>query len=179
VRINGGEEQPRVLLLSVPYALKAADAQTLGGLPASAFLLAGAANAAAIQSNVATSPSPTSPATSSDVTTSGGTVNSFRCSPIASFTWLNRSTNGCSLEWHDWEVLAAIAKASLNHGRDCRLTKKLWDTASMKYEEALRLSLKMRREDLHITKRRARKLGDLRPFHPAQQVCSATVSLTA
>jgi hypothetical protein len=42
VRINGGEEQPRVLLLSVPYALKAADAQTLGGLPASAFLLAAA-----------------------------------------------------------------------------------------------------------------------------------------
>jgi hypothetical protein len=40
VRINGGEEQPRVLLLSVPYALKAADAQTLGGLPASAFVLA-------------------------------------------------------------------------------------------------------------------------------------------
>jgi trimeric autotransporter adhesin len=46
VRVNGSEEQPRVLLLSVPYALKAADAQTLGGLPASAFLLAGAANAA-------------------------------------------------------------------------------------------------------------------------------------
>jgi len=40
VRINNGEEQPRVLLLSVPYALKAADAQTLGGLPASAFVLA-------------------------------------------------------------------------------------------------------------------------------------------
>jgi hypothetical protein len=48
VRVNGGEEQPRVLLLSVPYALKAADAQTLGGLPPSAFVLAapvvGAAN---------------------------------------------------------------------------------------------------------------------------------------
>ena len=48
VRMNGGEEQPRVLLLSVPYALKAADAQTLGGLPPSAFVLAspvvGAAN---------------------------------------------------------------------------------------------------------------------------------------
>jgi hypothetical protein len=40
VRINGGEEQPRVLLLSVPYALKAADAETLGGKPASAFLQA-------------------------------------------------------------------------------------------------------------------------------------------
>ena len=38
VRINGGEEQPRVLLLSVPYALKAADAETLGGKPASAFV---------------------------------------------------------------------------------------------------------------------------------------------
>src|SRR5260370_9333493 len=40
VRVNGGEEQPRVLLLSVPYALKAADAETVGGLPASAFVLA-------------------------------------------------------------------------------------------------------------------------------------------
>ena len=40
-RVNGGEEQARVLLLSVPYALKAADAQTLAGLPASAFMLAG------------------------------------------------------------------------------------------------------------------------------------------
>jgi hypothetical protein len=40
VHIDGGEEQPRVLLVSVPYALKAADAQTLGGLPASAFTLA-------------------------------------------------------------------------------------------------------------------------------------------
>jgi len=40
VRINGGEEQTRVLLLSVPYALKAADAETLGGKPASAFLQA-------------------------------------------------------------------------------------------------------------------------------------------
>jgi hypothetical protein len=35
------EEQPRVLLVSVPYALKAADAETLGGLPASAFARAG------------------------------------------------------------------------------------------------------------------------------------------
>lgn len=40
VQAEGQAEQPRVLLLSVPYALKAADAQTLGGLPASAFALA-------------------------------------------------------------------------------------------------------------------------------------------
>jgi len=33
-------EQPRVMLVSVPYALKAQDAETLGGRPASAYLLA-------------------------------------------------------------------------------------------------------------------------------------------
>jgi hypothetical protein len=39
----GSEEEPRILLASVPYALKAADAETLGGLPASAFLKANTA----------------------------------------------------------------------------------------------------------------------------------------
>lgn len=33
------EQQPRVLLVSVPYALKAGDAETLGGKPASAYML--------------------------------------------------------------------------------------------------------------------------------------------
>jgi len=37
---QGLQEQARVKLLSVPYALKAGDAETLGGLPASAFLRA-------------------------------------------------------------------------------------------------------------------------------------------
>jgi len=46
ISVNGETEQPRVLLLSVPYALKAADAQTLNGLPASAFLLAPAGSTA-------------------------------------------------------------------------------------------------------------------------------------
>ena len=41
VRPEGQSEQPRILLLSVAYALKAADADTLGGKPASAFVLAG------------------------------------------------------------------------------------------------------------------------------------------
>jgi hypothetical protein len=40
VQATGQAEQPRVSLVSVPYALKAADAETLGGQPASAFLLA-------------------------------------------------------------------------------------------------------------------------------------------
>jgi hypothetical protein len=41
VRVEGQAEHPRVLLVSVPYALKAADADTVGGKPLSAFLLAG------------------------------------------------------------------------------------------------------------------------------------------
>src|ERR1700685_485261 len=57
VQVNGGEEQPRVLLLSVPYALKAADAQTLAGLPASAFMLAGTV-AAGNSSSTTISPGP-------------------------------------------------------------------------------------------------------------------------
>jgi trimeric autotransporter adhesin len=81
VRVNGGEEQPRILLLSVPYALKAADAETVGGLPASAFMLAGAANAKTAPTGaiaVAAMPSTSaSPATTADVTTSGGTVNTL------------------------------------------------------------------------------------------------------
>ncbi|MFZ0279779.1 MAG: hypothetical protein WA254_01930 [Candidatus Sulfotelmatobacter sp.] len=40
VRPEGQAEQPRILLLSVAYALKAADTDMLGGKPASAFMLA-------------------------------------------------------------------------------------------------------------------------------------------
>jgi hypothetical protein len=45
VQVHGQDEQPRVLLMSVPYALKALDAETIGGKPASSFMLAPAANA--------------------------------------------------------------------------------------------------------------------------------------
>ena len=86
VRINGGEEQPRLLLLSVPYALKAADAQTLGGLPASAFVLAATPSSSSTQAESASAC--TTPATSGSagqppvpgstpVTTAGGTVGAI------------------------------------------------------------------------------------------------------
>ena len=39
VQMQGEAEQQRVLLVSVPYAIKAADADTVGGLPPSAFVL--------------------------------------------------------------------------------------------------------------------------------------------
>jgi hypothetical protein len=40
VQVDDQAAGPRVMLLSVPYALKAADAETIGGKPASAFVLA-------------------------------------------------------------------------------------------------------------------------------------------
>jgi trimeric autotransporter adhesin len=52
VQPQGKAEQPRVLLMSVPYALKALDAQTLGGRPASAFLAATGASGSAPAGNV-------------------------------------------------------------------------------------------------------------------------------
>src|SRR5271168_4129421 len=67
VQIAGQPPQPRVLLASVPYALKAADAATLGGLPASAYALAGTRTAASVVSPAIT------PDLVTNVTTTGGT----------------------------------------------------------------------------------------------------------
>ena len=61
VQAQGQEEQPRVLLLSVPYALKALDAETIGGKPASAFVLAPTAGS----KSAPQAPSPTSNITGS------------------------------------------------------------------------------------------------------------------
>jgi hypothetical protein len=82
VQVQGQDEQPRVLLVSAPYALKAGDAQTLGGLPASAFVLAAAPNSVATNSaaTASTGAAPmasASPDATSDVTTTGGTVNAL------------------------------------------------------------------------------------------------------
>jgi hypothetical protein len=75
------EEQARLFLTSVPYALKAVDADTLGGLPASSFLRAevGApSNAIAAPTNPTSSSTKNgAPPPSSPVTTSGGTVGTI------------------------------------------------------------------------------------------------------
>jgi len=75
VQPQGQPEQPRVSVLSVPYAMEAANAQTVGGLPASAFVLAAppsstaasTASGGAMAQPLATGTTP--------VTTAGGTVN--------------------------------------------------------------------------------------------------------
>ena len=64
------EQQPRVLLVSVPYALKAGDAETLGGKPASAYVLADA------QSGTATGTATTSTSGATTAGTKGATDKS-------------------------------------------------------------------------------------------------------
>src|SRR6202451_1654622 len=76
VRIAEQAEQPRVLLLSVPYALKAGDAATIGGLPPSAFVLAApSSGATSAYTSEATAEHSAPPPSATDVTTTGGTVN--------------------------------------------------------------------------------------------------------
>ncbi len=81
VQAEGQAEQPRVLLLSVPYALKAGDAETVGGLPASAFVLAAPAGGAMANTTAsalaAPNPATVPPPASSDVTTTGGNANTI------------------------------------------------------------------------------------------------------
>jgi hypothetical protein len=82
VQAQGQAEQPRTVLLSVPYALKAADAETIGGLPPSAFVLAApaASSVAAVDSTngtPATSSTSSLDPSASNVTTTGGTVNAL------------------------------------------------------------------------------------------------------
>jgi hypothetical protein len=90
VQPEGQPEQARILLTSVPYALTAGDAQTLGGQPLSAFVLASAANGTTTTSSGA-APTNTgggivalaSPqATPSTVTTSGSALTNY----LAKFT---------------------------------------------------------------------------------------------
>ncbi|HUC28332.1 MAG TPA: hypothetical protein VMR80_02065, partial [Candidatus Acidoferrum sp.] len=78
VQVEGQSEQPRVLLLSVPYALKAADAETVGGLPPSAFVLADSKSASTAPRSTTLAAAAVVPlATGTNaVTTAGGTVNS-------------------------------------------------------------------------------------------------------
>jgi hypothetical protein len=73
VQVSGQAEQPRVLLVSAPYALKAGDAETIGGLPPSAFVLAAPVTVVSVpgSSTAATVPPPAA----TDVTTTGGILN--------------------------------------------------------------------------------------------------------
>jgi len=74
-----GQAEQRILLVSVPYALKAADAETLGGIPASSFVLAAPAAAGATTSTgqTGTTPTATGALVPSPAITGSGTVNTL------------------------------------------------------------------------------------------------------
>lgn len=79
-------ELPRVLLATVPYAMKAVDSETLGGLPASAYLLASVPQ----QTQTSASSLPGSPGVAFPATADSGTPNT-----LAKF--VTTSTLGSSL----------------------------------------------------------------------------------
>jgi hypothetical protein len=66
VQTESQAEQTRALLVAVPYALKASDAETIGGLPPSAFVLANPAQSAG--STTKTGAAASAPAASADAT---------------------------------------------------------------------------------------------------------------
>jgi trimeric autotransporter adhesin len=75
IRVESEQEQPRVLLAAVPYALKAGDAETLGGKPLSSFVLNGAGGSSGSTGNGTSSASTTSLGTllPSSINTAGST----------------------------------------------------------------------------------------------------------
>jgi hypothetical protein len=89
VQPEGQIEQSRVLLVSVPYALKAGDAETLGGKPASAFALSGplvgsAGNTSASPAIIAPMAAATPPGASADGGNAGNAAigNASTCATI-------------------------------------------------------------------------------------------------
>src|SRR5664280_3516410 len=90
VQVQGEAEQARVLLVSVPYAFKAHEAETLGGLPASAFVKAPATDASgsgATGADNGTSVNALSSAgKAGSVSKAKGTAASTICNPVTSST---------------------------------------------------------------------------------------------
>ena len=84
VEPQGGIEQPRALLVSVPYALKASDADTLGGKPASAYLLARPAVSEQPATSSAIAP-PVQPGAAASVKTAGIPRHDFTSSGTTNY----------------------------------------------------------------------------------------------
>jgi hypothetical protein len=75
VQVEREAERPRVLLVSVPYALKAGDAQTLGGQPLSAFQMAVAgSNGTASNSAVSNGLQPAATEQANEIVCTSGTA---------------------------------------------------------------------------------------------------------
>jgi len=105
VQVQGQAEQARVMLLAVPYALKAGDSQTLGGLPASAFVLAAPSIASGTVNSTPSLAGVSDGAPPPATITGSGTVNFL---PI----WTGTSTIGNSVLFQSGT--GATAKVGIN-----------------------------------------------------------------
>jgi hypothetical protein len=80
-------------------------------------------------------------------------------------------------EWHDWEELIAIADSILDHGSGCRLLRELRTISRRKYEFALSVTNKMRRDYLRSsTNRRKRQSSRTGLAQPVIHAISATAA---
>jgi fibronectin-binding autotransporter adhesin len=108
IRPDGLAEQPRILLLSVAYALKAADTEMLGGRPASAYVLADSQNSLAQPASVTPAAAANAPSGAQILTAaSGGVLLSptpqVACSALtsdgtATVNQLAKFTTSCNIE---------------------------------------------------------------------------------
>jgi hypothetical protein len=100
------EQQPRVLLVSVPYALKAGDAETLGGKPASAYMLSEAQSASTSAGGTASATAPTAAGASEKNPTKSRIASTTALTACASLTSdgtavansIARFTTACNIE---------------------------------------------------------------------------------
>jgi hypothetical protein len=100
VQIEGQAEQPRILFVSVPYALRASDAATIGGLPPSAFMRAHEPGTGS-ENNSSTASTYSSAASTSSAAVASGTAASspkFSGSGTTDFIpiWTSSTTLGNS-----------------------------------------------------------------------------------
>lgn len=93
ITVNG-VEQPRVMLLSVPYAMKAGDAETLGGLPASAFMQSISTGSTGTSLGSQSTTTPQRPLTSTDGSSTGFVLGSGTQNYLP--LWLGGATLGSS-----------------------------------------------------------------------------------
>lgn len=128
VKASNEPEQDRVQLLSVPYSLKAADAETLGGLPASAFLKAdvigstaqsasgpatdadGGGALFASSGDGLTSVSNAGPVFASDISVQGSACVGFDCpsSPSFGFDTIRLQENNLRIHFEDTSASASF-----------------------------------------------------------------------
>jgi len=80
-------------------------------------------------------------------------------------------------EWHDWVELVAIANDLLDHGPGCKLLQELSHVSARKYERALSLANKLRKDFLGASSNRKTSARDKRPL--PRPVLEATAAIAS